>query len=118
MKSILLGILLACTLIATGARQLRSPDTLGEDQGGEGGQRRVFRGLGLPFSFVGEGNKPAGYSIDLCQRVISGDRARAVGVPDLKVNWIVGTAAERVQMVASGKADMDCANTTDDADSA
>ena len=37
---------------------------------------------------------------------------RAAGVPDLKVNWLVGTVAERLAMVASGKADLDCANTT------
>ncbi len=37
---------------------------------------------------------------------------RAAGVPDLKINWIVGTVAERIAMVASGKADLDCANTT------
>ena len=38
---------------------------------------------------------------------------RAVGVPDLKVNWIAGSAAERVQMVAGGKADLECANTSE-----
>jgi ABC-type amino acid transport substrate-binding protein len=109
-KSILLGILLACTLIATGAAAQRSPDTLAKIKTAKA-VNVAFSGDSLPFSFVGEGNKPAGYSIDLCQRVIAGI-SRAVGVPDLKVNWIVGTAAERVQMVASGKADMDCANTT------
>ncbi len=31
---------------------------------------------------------------------------------DLKVNWVVGSVAERIAMVASGKADLDCANTT------
>jgi len=37
---------------------------------------------------------------------------RAVGIPDLKVNWIAGSAADRIKMVASGKADLECANTT------
>jgi len=71
----------------------------------------AFSGDSLPFSLVGEGNRPAGYSIDLCKRVIA-HLGRVVGVPDLKVNWLVGTAAERVDMVASGKAQLDCANTT------
>jgi glutamate/aspartate transport system substrate-binding protein len=109
-KSILLGIFLACTLIATGATAQRAPDTLAKIKAAKA-INVAFSGDSLPFSFVGEGNKPAGYSIDLCQRVIAA-LSRAVGVPDLKINWIVGTAAERVQMVASGKADMDCANTT------
>ena len=71
----------------------------------------AFSGDSLPFSYVGDGNRPAGYSIDLCKRVIA-HLGRVVGVPDLKVNWHVGTVTERIDMVASGKADLDCANTT------
>ena len=71
----------------------------------------AFSGDSLPFSFVGEKNQPAGYSIDLCKRVIA-QVGRTVGVADLKVNWLVGSVAERLAMVASGKADLDCANTT------
>ena len=71
----------------------------------------AFSGDSLPFSYVGDGNRPAGYSIDLCKRVIA-HLGRVVGVPDLKVNWRVGTVTERIDMVASGKADLDCANTT------
>jgi ABC-type amino acid transport substrate-binding protein len=71
----------------------------------------AFSGDSLPFSIVGPDQKPAGYSIDLCKRVIA-QIARTVEVPDLKVNWVVGTVTERLAMVASGKADLDCANTT------
>jgi ABC-type amino acid transport substrate-binding protein len=65
----------------------------------------------LPFSFVDAKQEPAGYSIDLCKRVIV-QLGRAAGVAELKVNWIVGTVAERLAMIASGKADIECANTT------
>jgi ABC-type amino acid transport substrate-binding protein len=71
----------------------------------------AFSGDSLPFSFVDGKQQPAGYSIDLCKRVIA-QLGRAAGVPDLKVNWVVGTVAERLAMVASGKADIECANTT------
>lgn len=66
----------------------------------------------FPLSFIKD-NKgdPVGYSIDLCKRVIV-QLGRAVGVPDLKTNWIPGTVSERIAMVASGRADLDCANTT------
>jgi len=66
----------------------------------------------FPLSFIKD-NKgdPVGYSIDLCKRVIV-QLGRAVGVPDLKTTWIPGTVSERIAMVASGKADIDCANTT------
>jgi len=65
----------------------------------------------LPFSFAGPNNEPAGYSIDLCKRVIA-QIGRAVGDTNLKVNWIAGSVSERLQMVAKGRADLECANTT------
>jgi ABC-type amino acid transport substrate-binding protein len=65
----------------------------------------------LPFSFAGPNKEPAGYSIDLCKRVIA-QIARAVGDTNLKVNWIAGSVSERLQMVAKGRADLECANTT------
>ncbi len=71
----------------------------------------AFSGDSLPFSFVDAKQQPAGYSVDLCKRVIV-QLGRAAGVSELKVNWIVGTVAERLAMVASGKADIECANTT------
>ncbi len=71
----------------------------------------AFSGDSLPFSFVDPKHQPAGYSIDLCKHVIM-HLGRAAGVPELKVNWVVGSVTERLAMVASGKADLECANTT------
>jgi glutamate/aspartate transport system substrate-binding protein len=71
----------------------------------------AFSGDSLPFSYVETNNQPAGYSIDLCRRVIAGI-GRAVGMPDLKINWVVDTVPNRIAMIASGKADLECANTT------
>src|SRR5205823_9329247 len=109
-KSIMFVVVLVLSLIAAGADAQRGPDTLGKIKAAKS-INVAFSGDSLPFSYVGEGNKPAGFSIDLCQRVIAGI-GQAVGEPNLKVNWIVGTAAERVQRVGAGKADMDWANTT------
>ena len=71
----------------------------------------AFSGDSLPFSYVAPNNQPDGYSIDLCKRVIAGI-ARAIGIADLKINWIVDTVPNRIAMVASGTADLECANTT------
>jgi len=73
--------------------------------------RVAFSGDSPPFSAVAPGGEPAGFAIDLCRRVIAGI-ARAAGEPDLKTRWIVASAAGRVDLVATGKADLDCANTT------
>jgi len=73
--------------------------------------RVAFSGDSPPFSLVAANGEPAGFAIELCRRVIAGI-ARATGEPDLKTRWIVASAAERVDLVATGKADLDCANTT------
>jgi len=65
----------------------------------------------LPFSFTETNGEAMGYSIDLCKRVIA-QVGRAVGVPNLKVNWIPANTPARLEMVEKGKADLDCANTT------
>ncbi len=65
----------------------------------------------IPFSLAGSNGEPSGYTIDLCKRVIA-QIARAVGNPALKVNWIAGSVGERLDMVASGRAQLECANTT------
>ena len=65
----------------------------------------------MPFSFAGPNGVPVGFSIELCKRAIT-QISRTVGEPDLKVNWMAGSVTERLQMVASGRADLECANTT------
>lgn len=65
----------------------------------------------LPFSFSEGNGEPRGYSIDLCKRVIA-QVTRAAGVPAAKVNWIPGSTPQRLEMVARGKADLECGNTT------
>jgi ABC-type amino acid transport substrate-binding protein len=86
------------------------PDTLAKIRAAK--QINVaYSGDSRPFSFAGDGNRPAGYSIDLGKRVIA-HIGRTVGVADLKVNWMAAPVAERLEMVRTGKADLDCANTT------
>jgi ABC-type amino acid transport substrate-binding protein len=64
-----------------------------------------------PFPSAAAGGTPEGFSIELCTRVIA-QIGRALGEPNLKVNWMPGAVAERVQMVAGGRAELECANTT------
>jgi len=85
------------------------PDTLGRIKAA--GQINVaYSPDSIPFSATDAG-QPAGYSIELCRGIIAGV-ARTVGNANLKVNWIPGTVAERLAAVRSGRADLDCANTS------
>jgi len=65
----------------------------------------------FPFSMNGPNNEPVGYSIDLCKRAIA-QIGRVAGEPNLKINWMAGSVTERLQMVASGRVELECANTT------
>ena len=109
MKNILLALCVAAGF-AGGAMAQSAPGTLGKIKAAKA-INVAFSGDSLPFSFVDANNQPAGYSIDLCKRVIA-QIARTVGEPDLKINWMVGSVTERLAMVASGRADLECANTT------
>lgn len=110
MKKFAIGALVAGCLFAAGAHAQPAPNTLAKIKSAKV-INVAFAADSLPFSFVDQGKAPAGYSIDLCRRVIA-RIGQVVGNPGLKVNWIAGSTAERLQMVQSGKADMDCANTT------
>jgi ABC-type amino acid transport substrate-binding protein len=109
-KRFLIGLFVAASLVAGGAAAQQGPNTLGKIKAAKA-INVAFSGDSLPFSFVGPNNEPTGYSIDICKRVIA-QIGRAVGEPNLKVNWLIGNVTERLAMVASGKADLECANTT------
>ena len=110
MKPPLPLVLVLAVLLSSGAFAQATPDTLAKIKAAKS-INVAFSGDSLPFSYVETNNQPAGYSIDLCKRVIAA-LGRVTGVSDLKVNWIVDTVPNRIALVASGKADMECANTT------
>ncbi len=110
MKKFAIGTLVAGCLFATGALAQQAPNTLGKIKAAKV-INVAYATDSLPFSFVGPDQRPAGYSIDLCKRVIA-QIGRTVGIPELKVNWLAGSTPERLQMVRAGKADLECGNTT------
>jgi ABC-type amino acid transport substrate-binding protein len=63
-----------------------------------------------PFSFPGPDKRPVGYSIDLCTHIASAIQ-KQLGI-NLKLNWVPVTTANRIDMVAQGKVDIECGTTT------
>jgi len=105
-----LAVLVFSAVLPACALAQSAPDTLSKIKAAKS-ITVAFAADSLPFSFVEANNQPAGYSIDLCKRVIAGI-GRAIGIPDLATNWVVDTVPNRIEMVAKGKADLECANTT------
>ena len=103
--------LLGAHVAAIAATPAPAPDTLSRIRAAH----RIaiaFSGDSPPFSSVGEGNAAVGYSIDICRKVVA-SIGMGLGMPDLKVDWRVGTVAERLAMIEKGQADLDCANTSE-----
>ena len=63
-----------------------------------------------PFSFPGPDRRPVGYSIDLCTQIASSIQ-KQLGI-SLKLNWVPVTTENRLEMVASGKVDIECGTST------
>jgi glutamate/aspartate transport system substrate-binding protein len=70
-----------------------------------------YREASVPFSFVDEEKKPAGYSVDLCKHVALGIRQQ-LGLADLPIKWVPVTPENRLAMVADGTIDLECGSTT------
>jgi glutamate/aspartate transport system substrate-binding protein len=64
-----------------------------------------------PFSFVTSFNDPTGYSIDLCRLVVE-RMQRRLKLDALKVEWVPVTTQNRFDIVAAGKADIECGAST------
>lgn len=109
LKTVLAALCLAAGVAGPAAAQVASP-TLAKIKAAKA-INVAYSPDSAPFSSAAPGGEPVGYSIDLCKRVVA-QIARAVGEPGLKINWLAAPVAERVQMVAGGRAEMDCANTT------
>lgn len=70
-----------------------------------------YRAAATPFSFFNQQAKePAGYTIDLC-RLAAEWIGKSLNT-QLKVEWVEVTTQNRFDMVAQGKADMECGSST------
>jgi glutamate/aspartate transport system substrate-binding protein len=70
-----------------------------------------YRAAATPFSFFNQQAKePAGYTIDLC-RLAAEWIGKSLNTP-LTVEWVEVTTQNRFDMVAQGKADMECGSST------
>jgi len=65
----------------------------------------------VPFSFVGNDERPQGYSIDICVRVADGIKEQ-LGLRELAVKWVKVNVDTRMPAVISGQVDIECGSTT------
>jgi ABC-type amino acid transport substrate-binding protein len=67
----------------------------------------------VPHSYL-VGTRPMGFSIDICERVVD-DLRKQLKRPDLKIEFIPVTSANRIPLVQNGTVDLECGSTTNNA---
>lgn len=107
-KRLALGLLLAAVLPVQAGPVL--------ERIGKGGSLYIgHRDSSVPFSYLDGGGKPVGYAIDLCLRIAEAVR-KNTGNKSMKIELVPVTSANRIQMVADGKVDLECGSTTNNAE--
>jgi ABC-type amino acid transport substrate-binding protein len=105
----LIGLLILTTLVWQPAMAGRIPDTLAKIRS----SRTItlaYATAGAPFSFTKDG-EPAGYSIDLCQEIVT-SLEKQLDIDAIRTEWRAGNTPERLSMVEKGDADIDCGTTS------
>ena len=72
------------------------------------------RDASIPFAYLDDQQKPIGYSMDLCAKIVDAVKAD-LKMPDLKVTLQPVTAATRIPLLANGTIDVECGSTTNNA---
>ncbi|WP_407186959.1 amino acid ABC transporter substrate-binding protein [Bradyrhizobium centrosematis] len=69
-----------------------------------------YREASIPFSYLGAGQQPVGFSLDLCAHVV--DRLKAdLGTPDLQVKLTPVNSSNRIPLIQNGTIDIECGGT-------
>jgi ABC-type amino acid transport substrate-binding protein len=126
MRSWMRGIVVAGLLIAWGFPSVRAqtnpasasmtsarPPTL-QTIRESGSITLANRESSIPFSYLDQNKKPVGYALDLCMKVVEALR-RELRMPNLRVEFLPVSAAQRIPAIVDGKADLECGNTTNTA---
>jgi len=75
----------------------------------------AHRESAVPFSYLDADRKPVGYALDLCLKLTQAVRKK-LDLKVLGIDFVPVTPANRIVMVAEGKADLECGATTNNAE--
>jgi glutamate/aspartate transport system substrate-binding protein len=70
-----------------------------------------FRDASVPFSYLDGDQRPVGYALDICYRIVDAVKER-LGLPKLDVRLNGVTSATRIPLIANGTIDLECGSTT------
>jgi len=69
-----------------------------------------YRETSVPFSYLDEDQRPVGYSIDLCLRIV--DKVEETLGKQIEVKYVPVNPKTRIPLLANGTIDIECGSTT------
>jgi glutamate/aspartate transport system substrate-binding protein len=73
------------------------------------------RDASIPFSYYDDQQKPIGFAMDLCAKIVDAVKAN-LKMPKLEVKYQLVTSANRIPLIANGTVDLECGSTTNNAE--
>ncbi|HTQ73384.1 MAG TPA: transporter substrate-binding domain-containing protein [Burkholderiales bacterium] len=70
-----------------------------------------YRESSIPFSYLDDKEKPVGYAMDLCMKIVDAVKAD-LKMPGLKVQLQPVTSSNRIPLMQNGTIDLECGSTT------
>lgn len=105
-----------CTIAAL-AIGFGAPAAMAQSEGGtlkkieDSGEIVIgYRESSVPFSYLDENQKPIGYSIDLCMKVV--EEVEAELGKEIEVKYVPVNPKTRIPLIANGTIDLECGSTT------
>jgi glutamate/aspartate transport system substrate-binding protein len=70
-----------------------------------------YRETSLPFSYIDDNQKPIGFALDICSKIVDELKA-TLKLDKLNVELTPVTSATRIPLIGNGTIDLECASTT------
>ena len=74
-----------------------------------------YRESSIPFSYLDDSQKPVGYAIDICYRIVDAVKQELM-LDKLEVKLNPVSSSARIPLMANGTIDLECGSTTNNAD--
>jgi ABC-type amino acid transport substrate-binding protein len=75
----------------------------------------AHRQSSVPFAYYDANKQPIGFAVDLCKDIAEAVK-RHLGLKTLTIDYVPDTTANRIDLIVSGKADLECGTTTNNAE--
>src|SRR5271154_5624181 len=70
-----------------------------------------FRDSSIPFSYLDDNQKPVGYAMDICYKIVDAIKTE-LKLDKLEVKLNPVTSSTRIPLLANGTIDLECGSTT------